>query len=505
MFVVVLLSLNLSSKAQKPIGDWTLGITGSAEYFIRNLVDAERFDLDTNLMLGLTDAEYLEQRNAMDKPLFPGMTAGLLLGYKISSRLELETGARFVDGGIKVDVSSLSNNAMWNVIGIQNIGKEVKNSYRLIEVPIIFRHRLGSANKHDLAGRKKGTPITNMYRYFFFSYGVGLGFPINGNDFYNGIEHSGIQGNMGMAALGSIGYHVNTRSPFFINFRAHARATFLSYYQYAPIKSYYNAFGAEVKLGYRFAYKSKGKKNSKKATDCSSFTDGPNSKSRPKLMFGMRYGAGLNFLMGNSASNPLVGFKGIIPAGVDDIETATGETSSNFTPHLGVHFEYLFHPNFSFGISPTYGQRGYQAKHTYFLDDGRTLKTRQRAFIGYADIPVKFIYYPTPKYWAHLGGIISIATDNRLYNYYQVYNGLNNFPDDNSNYRDDINMKDYFGHEIDGFTLGLEFGAGAHLDKHVAVSAQMSFYESIFANGNGREDFWNTSLQVSMYYYFFKQ
>lgn len=500
-----MLGLNFSSKAQKPIGDWTLGLTGSAEYFIRNLVDAERFDLDTNLMLGLTDVEYLEQREAMDKPLFPGVTAGIHLGYKISSRIELETGARFVDGGIKADVNAMTNPSMFNVFGISNSGEVVKNSYRLIEVPLILRHRIGSANKHDLAGRKKGTPITNMYRYFFFSYGVGLGFPVNGNEFYNGIEHSGIQGNLGMAALGSVGYHIDTRSPFFINFRAHARATFLSYYQYAPIKSYYNAIGGEVKLGYRFAYKSKGKKNNKKATDCSSFTDGPNSKSRPKFMLGMRYGAGVNFLMGNSASDPLVGFGATLPAREDEVETATGETSSNFTPHLGVHFEYLFHQNFSLGISPTYGQRGYQSKHTYFIDDGRTIKTRQRSFIGYVDVPVKFIYYPTPKYWAHIGGVISISTDNRLYNYYQIYNGLNNFPLENPNYRDDITMKDYYGHEIDKFILGFEIGGGAHLDNHVAVSAQMTFFESIFPNGNGREDFWNTSLQVSMYYYFYKQ
>lgn len=496
--------MNLSSKAQRPLGDWTLGLTGSAEYFIRTLVDAERFNLDTNLFLGLTDAEYLEQRNAMDKPLFPGMTAGILVGYKIGSRLELESGVRFVDGGIKADVSAMTNSSMFNVFGIENSGEIVKNSYRLIEVPLILRHRLGSPNKHDLSGRKKGTPITNMYRYFFFSYGVGIGFPVNGSSFYNGIEHSGIQGNAGMAALGSVGYHIDTRTPFFINFRAHARATFLSYYQYAPIKSYYNAFGAEVKLGYRFAHKPKSKK-SKKATDCASFKDGPNGKTRPKFMLGMRYGAGVNFLMGNSAADPLVGFKGVIPAGVDDIETATGETSSNLTPHLGVHLEYLFHPNFSFGITPSYVQRGFRSKHTYFLDDGRTLKTRQRAYLDYVDIPVKFIYYPTPKYWAHLGGIVSFNAGNRVYDYYQVYTGLSTFPDENFNFRDNVTMKDYYGYEVDGFTLGLEFGAGAHIDNHVAVSAQMSFYESIFPSGNGREDFWNTSLQVSMYYYFYKQ
>lgn len=504
LLLVVILSPLSFVKAQKPKGKWSVGVTGSVEYFIRTLTDVERFDIDTNLFLGLTDAEYLEQREAIDKPYFPGKTAGVLLGYKLTPRIELETGARFVEGGSKIDMNDVTNvSLIQNVFGIENTGEQIVNKYRLIEIPLILKHRIGRANKHDLAGRKKGTPITNMYRYFFFSYGLGLGFPVNDGLYYNGVEYSGIQGNMGMAGLASVGYHIDTRSPIFINFRAHLRATFLSYYQYAPIQSYYHSVGAEVKLGYRFAYKAS--KKTTKATDCSSFSDGPNSKSRPKLAFGMRYGAGVNFLMGNSASDPLVGFKGQVPARADEVETASGETSSNLTPHVGVHLEYLFHPNFAVGISPTYIQRGFKSQHTYFIDDGRTIKTRQRAYLDYVDVPVKFIYYPTAKYFAHVGATVSFYTSNRLYDYYQVYTGLSTFPNENINYRDDVKMRDYYGYSPDPFIVGWEFGGGAHLDDHVAVSAQMAFYQSIFQKGQGREDFWNASLQVSMYYYFHKQ
>ena len=492
------------SNAQKPKGNLTIGLTGSVEYFIRTLTDVERFNIDTNLFLGITDADYLAKREEVDKPYFPGKTAGFLLGYKISPRFELETGLRFVEGGSKIDMNDVTDfNLIQNVFGIENTGEVIVNKFRLIELPIIFKHRLGNANKHDLAGRKKGTPMTNMYRYFFFTYGVGIGMPINDDLYYNGVEYFGIDANMGLAGLASVGYHLDTRSPFFINIRAHLRATFLSYYQYAPIQSYYHSIGAEVKLGYRFAYKSKKKKT--KATDCTSFTDGPNSKARPKFMLGMRYGAGVNSLRGGDASSSAIGLKGVSPARLDEVETATGETSSNITPHIGLHLEYLFHPNFSLGASPVFVQRGFKSKYTYFIDDGRTIKTKQRVFLDYVDVPIKFMYYPSPKYWAHLGATVSFYTDNRLYDYYQVYNGLSSFPAENINYRDNSDVSSYFGYEPDPFIIGWEFGAGAHVDNHVAVSAQMAFYQSIFQKGQGKEDFWNSSLQISMYYFFYKQ
>jgi hypothetical protein len=492
------------SEAQKPKGKWTIGLTGSVEYFIRTIKDVERFNIDTNLFLGMTDTEWLAKREEIDEPYFPGKTAGFLLGYKKSPRIELETGLRFVEGGAKIDMNDVTDfNLIQNVFGIHNTGEVIVNKFRLIELPIIIKHRLGSSNKHDLAGRKKGTPMTNMYRYFFFTYGVGVGFPVNDNLYYNGVEYSGIDGSIGLAGLASVGYHIDTRSPFFINFRAHARATFLSYYEYAPIQSYYHSIGAEVKLGYRFAYKSKQKKS--KATDCTSFSDGPNSKSRPKFMFGMRYGANLNSLRGSDASNPAIGLKGLTPARFEDVETSSGETTSNLTPHLGLNLEYSFHPNFSLGVSPIYTQRGFKSKHTYFIDDGRTIKTRQRVYIDYVDVPVRFIYYPTPQYWAHVSATVSFYTSNKLYDYYQVYNGLINFPNENINHRDDSDVSSYYGDNPDKFMLGWEFGAGAHLDNHVAVSAQIAFYQSIFQKGQGSENFWNSSLQVSMYYYFYKQ
>jgi len=92
-----------------------------------------------------------------------------------------------------------------------------------------------------------------------------------------------------------------------------------------------------------------------------------------------------------------------------------------------------------------------------------------------------------------------------LYDYYQVYNGLSNFPDENINYRGEVEVRDYYGYSPDRFVVGWEFGVGTHLDQHVAVSAQMAFYQPIFQTGQGREDFWNASLQVSMYYFFHKQ
>jgi len=82
---------------------------------------------------------------------------------------------------------------------------------------------------------------------------------------------------------------------------------------------------------------------------------------------------------------------------------------------------------------------------------------------------------------------------------------LSNFPVENINYRDNSDVSSYFGYNPDHFILGWEFGAGVHLDENVAVSAQMLFYQSIFQKGKGREDIWNSSLQVSIYYFFHKQ
>ena len=490
--------------AQGPMGRVSVGLTGSAECFIRTIVDAERFNIDSTFLLGITDQEYVDIRDKIDKPYFPGKSFGVLLAYKLNTVLTLESGLRYVEGGTRFEMSEIPNYNLITNFGIQNLGDKVVNKSRIIEVPLIMRHRLGSANRIDLGKRKTGSSLTNMYRHFFLSYGVGIGFPVNDRNFYNGVELNNITGNMGVAALGGIGFHMNTRSPFFFNIRAHARATLLSYYEYAPIKSYYHSVGAEFKIGYRFPYSIKEEDNGK-PTDCASFKDSPDSKERPKFMFGMRYGAQFNFLMGASANDPLIGFQGVLPATEFQLETATGETHSTLTPHLGLHFEYLFHDYFSLGVSPIYTERGFKSKHTYFLKDGRTIKTRQRVYIGNFDVPLKIIFYPQPKYFLHTGPIISINMSNRLFDYYQVYDGLVNFPEENINYKEKVKVDDYFGHSPDRFSLGWEIGAGAHVDNALSVLAQLGFYESIFQKGNGRPGFWNTTIQLSMYYYFLRK
>ena len=68
------------------------------------------------------------------------------------------------------------------------------------------------------------------------------------------------------------------------------------------LKSFYHSVGAQIKLGYRLAYEVEEETNNK-PTDCASFVNAPNVSSRPKLVFGMKYGAHSNFVMGSSASD----------------------------------------------------------------------------------------------------------------------------------------------------------------------------------------------------------
>ena len=486
------------------MGNFSIGLTGSVEYFIRTLSDAERFNLDTALFLGITDAQYLEERNAADKPYFPGKMFGVLLDYRLNARFNFESGVRLVEAGTKVESSNFTNFELIQRFGLENQGQSVVSKYHILEIPLIIRQRLGKSNKFDLARRKTGSSLTNMYRHFFVSYGLGIGMPVNGRQLYNGIEYDNITGNMGIAAVGGIGFHMNTRSPFFFNIRAHGRTTLLSYYEYAPIKTYFHGIGAEIKLGYRFPYEAKEEKN-RKPTDCASFTNAPDVASRPKVVFGMKYGAQSNFIAGNSTKNTLIGFQGLVPGSDWEISTSTGEFSTIYTPHLGLHFEYLFHPYFSFGAGPNFNVRGYKAYHTFFMNDGRTIKTRQRAYINYIDVPLKIILYPSPKYFVNMGLVVSIQGGNRLMDYYQVYDGLQNYPLENINYAEKIKIKDYYGTPADGFITGFEIGAGAHLDESFSVSAQLTLYEGIFQKGNGRPELWNSTLSVSAYYFFLKR
>lgn len=487
-----------------PIGNFSIGITGSVEYFIRTLQDAERFNLDTTLNLTLTDEQYLEQRNAADGPYFPGKSFGLLFDYRVNSRFNLESGVRLVEAGTAVEASNFSDFSLIQRFGIENQNETVISKYHILEIPLIVRQRLGRSNKFDLARRKTGSSLTNMFRHFFVSYGLGIGMPVNGRQLYNGIEYDNITGNMGIAAVGGIGFHMNTRSPFFMNIRAHGRTTLLSYYEYAPIKTYFHGIGAEIKLGYRFPYEAKEEKN-RKPTDCASFTNAPDVSSRPKMVFGLKYGAQANFIAGNSTKDQLVGFKGVLPADEWQVETATNQFSTIYSPHLGFHFEYLFHPYFSFGAGPNFNVRGYKANHTYFLNDDRTLKTRQRVYLNYIDLPLKIMVYPTSTYFVNMGLVLSMQASNRLIDYHQVYDGLQNYPLENTYRAEKIKVKDYYGESPDGFIAGFEIGGGAHIDDLFSVSAQLTLYEGIFQKGNGRPELWNTTLSVSAYYFFLKR
>ena len=490
--------------AQAPLGMWSYGISGSLNNFFRTLKDPDRFNLSPDFEFGLTDSEYIAQRNLADKPYFPGKTVGLMLDYKIGPRLNLESGLSFIQGGTKVEVEKFTNYELIQEFGIENYNDTVVSKFSIIEIPLVIRHRIGNPNKFDLSRRKTGSSLTNMYRHFFVSYGLGLGFPVNGSDYYNGIEYRDISGNMGISALGGIGFHMNTRSPFFINIRAHARATLLGYYEYAPVKAFYHSVGAQIKLGYRFPYEAK-EEIINKPTDCSSFVDAPNVSSRPKFAFGMKYGAQSNFIMGSSTFDNLIGFKGTIPASESQIKTAVGEMQPVFTPHFGLHFEYLFHPHFSFGFSPAYNKRGFKSYHTYFLKDDRILKTRQRAYVDYIDIPARLLFYKNSKFFVHSGPIISLKISERLYDYYQVYDELLNFPAENISFSNRITLKRYFSDPVDGFTAGWELGGGVHVDEAFSVSAQLSMYEGIFQKGSGRPHLWNTTLSISAYYFFIKK
>ena len=128
----MLSSLHYVAIAQKPKGNWSIGLTGSVDYFIRTLIDVERFNLDSTLLIGITDANYLAKREEIDKPYFPGKMAGFLLNYKISPRVELETGIRFVEGGSKIDMNNVSDfNLIQNVFGIENTSETIINKFIL--------------------------------------------------------------------------------------------------------------------------------------------------------------------------------------------------------------------------------------------------------------------------------------------------------------------------------------------------------------------------------------
>lgn len=494
----------LSKVNGQPIGRWTMGVSGSVDYFIQTLIDNQRFDIDSTFELGISDEQYLELRNQLDQPHVPGISFGVHGGYRINHRLDLETGLRLVGAGTQVEVSDITNFELLNIFGPENIGKKVVNAYQILEIPLVIKQRLGRTNKMDLSKRKTGTRLFNMYRHLFVSYGLGVGFPVAQDEFYNRIEHFGITGNMGLAGLLGFGFHMDTRSPFFLNVRAQLRANLLSYYQYAPLKSHYHAVGAQIVLGYRFPYETKEPKN-RKPTDCASFTDAPDVSSRPKIVLGMKYGAQANFLLGTDVSNPFLGLRGTVPATEFNVETASGDYQTTFTPNIGLHFEYLFHPYFSLGASPVYNSRGFKSEHTFFMDDLRTIKTRQRVYINYIDLPIRLIFYPSPKFFAFAGPIISIAASNRLFEYWQVFDENITFPELNATSAEEVKVSNYYGSSPDGFTLGFEFGGGAHIDEAFSVSAQVGFYEGIFQKGNGRPSLWNTTMSISAYYFFLKR
>ena len=173
IILISLIILNLSQlKAQAPFGVWSYGISGSAENFFRTLKDPDRFSIDPDFNFGLTDAEYIAQRNLADKPYFPGKTVGLMLDYKIGPRLNFESGFTFVQGGSKVEVSKFTNFPLVQEFGIENYSETVVSKFSILEVPLVMRHRIGIANKLDLSRRKTGSSLTNMYRHFFLAYGI---------------------------------------------------------------------------------------------------------------------------------------------------------------------------------------------------------------------------------------------------------------------------------------------------------------------------------------------
>ncbi|MFM7023991.1 MAG: outer membrane beta-barrel protein [Flavobacteriales bacterium] len=437
--------------------NYYIGAVYSKDYNTVTLKDDPHMALDTNLSLGMTDAQYIQLRRINDINIWREHF-GLRLGYSITPYVYFEAGANYNRGGVKVTPNNLSDTILKKVFSNLLDKREYTVEYNTIEVPLTVRLKPNFNEKKS--------------RFFpIFSMGIAFGYAVHQLYYYNYIESAKVQRNIGVTAHIGLGLRKEIDKTMYFEFNSFYRNTLINHFAYSPVQSFYNTLGFEATLGWVFKGEKLGKSNL--ILSCKDFSQ----KHLKRYNLGIQYGGIYTSPVNRGAVKELLTIYGHPEIDTSKVRSFTSSVDGIGGFSVGLYVECRLNPIFSLGFTPAYSQRGFQLNDHFIYKDSAAAPLSVNSIVKfyYLDVPIEFIFSPVNRLKLFAGGGISVMMRDRIYEFTYSPKGYVGSPvvlNDMSGFN---RVLTFFGKPARDIIWNGYLGASYDIDNRLAVSLKVQY------------------------------
>lgn len=466
-----------------------IGAQYSRDYNVLQLIDDPHRAIDTNLQLGLSDADYIKLRKLNDLRIWKEHF-GLKFGYSLNPYLYFETGAVYYKGGIKITPTTIVTTNSPGDSAFVNIFSSLKDisqyliQYNVFEVPFNFRL------KPNMDDRKS--------RFFpLLSAGIGMGFATQKLYYYNYIENANIARNFGLTASVGLGLRKEIDQTMYFEINSFYRTTLINHFAYAPVQSFYQNLGIEATLGWIVKGNSMG--TSDLILSCKDFSQ----KHLRRFNLGIQYGGLYNMTINNGTNKELFTLYGHPEVDTSKVKNYTTSISGIPGYSIGLYVECRLNPIFSLGFTPAFSQRGFKISDQYYFKDSTVapLLLQGNIRFNYLDFPAEFIFSPVNRLKLFIGGMASVFMRDKIYEFSYSPHGYIGEPVDIQPLSGYNRIMTYFGKAPRDLIWGAYLGSSYDVDNRLALALKAQYSSSMMAAELSELNISNIYFQASIILY----
>ncbi len=462
IFVGLLNQYGFSQSSYGKQVTYYIGAQYGQDYNVLQLYDDPHKSIDSNLKLGLSDAQYIKLRKLNDATTW-NEHFGLKFGYSVNPYLYFETGISYYKGGVTVSPKNINVTGNPGDSTFAQIFSTLKNrnsylmQYNVVEIPLGFRL------KPNFDDRKS--------RFFpILSAGLGLGFATQDLYYYNYIENANIARNFGLTAHVGFGLRKEFDKAMYFELNSFYRTTLINHFAYAPVQSFYQNFGVEASLGWLIKANAMGK--STLILSCKDFSQ----KHLRRFNIGIQYGGLYTAAINNGTTKDLLSLYGHHEADTSKLKNYTSSVSGIPGYSIGLYIECKLNEIFSIGLTPSFSKRGFKISDQYNKKDSSSLLIQDNFSFNYLDLPVEFIFSPVNRLKLFAGVMASVFLKDKIFEFSYSPHGYIGQPIDINNFAAGYNrVLDYFGEEPRNLLWGAYLGSSYDIDNRLALSLKAQY------------------------------
>jgi hypothetical protein len=482
-FFILISQTGISQSAYGKKITYYFGAQYSRDYNALQLYDDPHQSIDSNLHLGISDADYIKLRKLNDINTW-NEHYGIKFGYSISPYLYFETGLSYYKGGVSVTPNNLSDSLLTKIFSDLQYKSNYLVEYNVLEVPFTLRLKPNFDDKKS--------------RFFpVFSAGVGVGYATQNLLYYNYIENAKVERNLGLTANLGLGFRKEFDEAMYFEINSFYRTTLINHFAYAPVQSFFTSLGVEATLGWLIKGNSAGK--SALILSCKEFS----RQHLKRYNLGIQYGGLYTVPLNNGTTKELFTLYGHPEVDTSKVKTYTSSISGIPGFSIGLYIEARINPIFSIGFTPGFSQRGFQVSDQYnYKDSTKAPLTIQSTFrFNYLDFPLEFIFSPINRLKIFAGGGVSVLMKDQIYEFTYSPQGYIGAPVDIKDLSGFKRVLTYFGKDPKDLLWGAYLGTSYDIDNRMAIALKALYSTNMMPEKLKELDISNLYFQASVILY----